>query len=47
MEFTVRRAAVSDAADILGLHKAFGFSEIGVYHNVGYKLGRWLDVMWM
>ena len=31
----------------VGLHKAFGFSEIGVYHNVGYKLGRWLDVMWM
>ncbi|MCL2461258.1 MAG: GNAT family N-acetyltransferase [Defluviitaleaceae bacterium] len=30
-----------------GLHKALGFIEVGVYHNVGYKLGKWLDVIWM
>lgn len=29
-----------------GLHKAFGFYEIGTYHNVGYKNGKWLDVAW-
>ncbi|MCL2833056.1 MAG: N-acetyltransferase family protein [Treponema sp.] len=29
------------------LHKKFGFAQVGIYHNVGYKMGRWLDVMWM
>ncbi len=27
-----------------GLHESFGFKAIGVYHNVGYKLGSWHDV---
>ena len=31
----------------VGLHRAFGFRDVGVYHNVGYKLGKWLDVLWM
>lgn len=31
----------------LGLHKAMGFEPIGIYKNVGYKLGRWLDVQWL
>ena len=31
----------------IGLHKAFGFHEIGTYHNVGYKNGRWHDVVWL
>lgn len=31
----------------VGLHKAFGFSEVGIYHNVGYKNGRWLNVLCM
>ena len=31
----------------VGLHKALGFSEVGVYHNVGYKFGKWLDVIWL
>lgn len=30
----------------VGLHEAFGFKPIGVYHGVGYKLGRWHDVGW-
>ena len=29
------------------LHKAFGFHEIGICHNVGYKNGRWLDLIWL
>ena len=28
------------------LHQGFGFKPIGVYHNVGYKLGKWRDVGW-
>ncbi len=31
----------------IGLHKAFGFTEVGIYHNVGYKKGNWLDVIWL
>lgn len=27
-------------------HQSFGFKPIGVYHNVGYKLGDWRDVKW-
>jgi L-amino acid N-acyltransferase YncA len=28
------------------LHEAVGFRMIGMYRNVGYKLGRWRDVGW-
>jgi phosphinothricin acetyltransferase len=31
----------------INLHALFGFTEIGVYKNVGFKLGAWHDVMWM
>lgn len=31
----------------VGLHKAFGFTEAGVFHKVGYKANRWLDVIWL
>lgn len=28
------------------LHEYFGFKKLGVYHNTGYKFGKWHDVMW-
>lgn len=28
------------------LHESFGFNEIGIFRNVGYKLGGWHDVKW-
>ncbi len=28
------------------LHEAVGFTAIGVYRQVGYKLGQWYDVGW-
>ncbi len=31
----------------VGLHRALGFREVGVYHNIGYKAGRWHDVLHM
>lgn len=31
----------------VGLFQAMGFGEIGVYRNVGYKLGAWRDVEWL
>jgi phosphinothricin acetyltransferase len=30
----------------VGVHEALGFRPLGVYHNIGFKLGRWHDVGW-
>jgi len=30
----------------VGLHESLGFRSVGVFHDVGYKLGRWHDVGW-
>lgn len=30
----------------VGLHEACGFEPVGVYRNVGFKLGEWHDVGW-
>jgi L-amino acid N-acyltransferase YncA len=29
-----------------GLHQAMGFELVGVYRDIGYKLGAWRDVAW-
>ncbi|MFC7759043.1 arsinothricin resistance N-acetyltransferase ArsN1 family B [Catellatospora bangladeshensis] len=31
----------------MGLHHAFGYSEVGTYRKVGWKLGSWHDVTWL
>ena len=31
----------------LALHRACGFAEVGVMHQVGRKFDRWIDVLWM
>ena len=33
-------------AGSVGLHEAVGFSLVGVYREVGFKMGRWRDVGW-
>ena len=30
----------------VGLHSAFGFAPVGVYRDIGYKMGGWHDVGW-
>ena len=30
----------------VGLHEALGFTPVGVFRDVGYKLGAWRDVGW-
>ncbi len=30
----------------VGLHKAMGFQQVGVYQQVGFKCGAWHDVAW-
>jgi phosphinothricin acetyltransferase len=37
--------ALPNAASV-GLHESLGFRPIGVYPQVGYKLGAWRDVGW-
>ena len=31
----------------LGFHNKLGFEEVGIYKQVGYKAGRWCDVVWL
>lgn len=31
----------------IGLHKSMGFTDVGIYRNVGYKGGSWHDVAWL
>lgn len=37
--------ALPNAASV-GLHESFGFTPVGVYRGVGFKLGAWRDVGW-
>jgi phosphinothricin acetyltransferase len=42
-------AMIGDAANAgsVGVHRACGFTHVGVLHAVGYKAGRWVDVVMM
>jgi phosphinothricin acetyltransferase len=31
----------------VNFHRKHGFTEIGLFKNIGYKLNRWHDVLWM
>jgi phosphinothricin acetyltransferase len=31
----------------VGLHEAMGFTPVGIYREVGWKLGGWRDVFWL
>ena len=37
----------SDNAGSIGLHRSLGFEPSGAGHAVGYKFGRWVDIVWM
>ncbi len=37
-------ALPNDASE--GLHKAMGFTPVGIYREVGWKMGAWRDVGW-
>jgi len=34
-------------AGSIGLHRSLGFVETGIGRALGYKHGRWVDVVWM
>lgn len=42
-------AAIGDSqnAGSVAVHRALGFTDAGIYKNVGVKFGRWLDVVLM
>lgn len=31
----------------VGFHRAMGFHDIGIYRNIGYKLGEWRSNLWL
>jgi phosphinothricin acetyltransferase len=31
----------------VGIHRSFGFADVGVYRKIGWKHGEWVDVLWM
>jgi phosphinothricin acetyltransferase len=37
----------ADNAVSIGLHRSLGFTEVGRFHEVGFKFGRWLDLTFM
>jgi phosphinothricin acetyltransferase len=37
----------ADNAVSIGLHRSLGFISVGHFHEVGFKFGRWLDLVFM
>jgi L-amino acid N-acyltransferase YncA len=37
----------ADNAVSIGLHRSLGFTSVGHFHQVGFKFGRWLDLVFM
>jgi L-amino acid N-acyltransferase YncA len=42
-------AVIGDTGNVasIGLHRALGFREVGVFRSVGFKFGRWVDTVLM
>jgi phosphinothricin acetyltransferase len=42
-------AVIGDSGNLasIGLHRALGFTQIGLARSVGFKHGRWVDIVWM
>src|SRR5262249_43947515 len=37
----------ADNAVSIGMHRGLGFTSVGHFHEVGFKFGRWLDLVFM
>ncbi len=44
---SVRLRLTAENAPSVAFHQALGFREAGRFAKVGYKHGRWLDVLWL
>jgi phosphinothricin acetyltransferase len=42
-------AVIGDSGNVasIALHRSLGFETIGIARDIGFKHGRWLDVVWM
>ena len=42
-------AVIGDSGNLasIGLHASLGFAQQGVFPAMGYKFGRWVDLVWM
>ena len=42
-------AVIGDSGNAasIGLHRALGFQDAGIGRSVGFKHGRWVDIVWM
>jgi phosphinothricin acetyltransferase len=42
-------AVIGDSANAasIGLHTALGFESVGIFRKVGFKFGRWVDIVLM
>lgn len=42
-------AVIGDSQNVgsIGLHRALGFQDAGVGRSLGFKHGRWVDIVWM
>lgn len=47
--FRLMVAVIGDSgnAGSIGLHRAMGFTDAGILHNIGWKFGRWVDSVQM
>lgn len=37
----------ADHSQSVGFHAHLGFREIACFHRAGFKMGKWLDIIWM
>lgn len=44
--YTVYACITGENEGSINFHKSLGFCEVGRFHNIGYKFGRWHDVLW-
>lgn len=45
--FNIYAGVLSTNANSTAFHKAMGFEEIGLFRNIGYKLGEWHTNLWL
>jgi phosphinothricin acetyltransferase len=45
--FNVYAGVLSTNENSCAFHKAMGFEEIGLFRNIGYKLGQWHSNLWL
>lgn len=44
---TAYACVTSENQNSLKFHKKLGFQEVGIFHNAGYKLNKWHDIIWL